>query len=489
MTEAKENFNKTALLTLSRVFGIIFSFAIPMYLGRTLEVTDYGTYKQIMLFYWFAQVGLNFGLDDSVYYLIRWKPEKYALYSFNALIFNLSLSGLIAALFIFFRDPISLALNNPDLAQYIPLLSLLLVLTICSMQVEGVLVGLNRLKERVYLEMGMELLKAIAILSAFVFFNSIMMVLVFLCLLMSFRFALTILLNLQSKKQNQLSYKDAGEFWRQQLAFGLPLGIARILQNLFNLEKLLISSFFSMKQFTYYTVGCFENPFINAVQASFYEMANIEMVDAVKNKRYDLALELWRNMMRKLMLVMIPFIVYMTFFAQEIIVFIFSDRYLSSVPFFIAFNFTVFAAAFNPEPLFRATSKNHLALKLKLIGLSLGGILLVLVALNSSPINVLIGKGVIFLIINFIGLHLGARLIDASFIKLFRWKELFGVILVSVLLSGLLKLCLGNLSWHPFWTLALSFSLYVPSHFLLSYLFRLIQKDELDHLRSLLKKA
>ena len=320
MTAAKENFNKTALLTLSRVFGIIFSFAIPMYLGRTLEVTDYGTYKQIMLFYWFAQVGLNFGLDDSVYYLIRWKPEKYALYSFNALIFNLALSGLIAALFIFFRTPISLALNNPDLAQYIPLLSLLLVLTICSMQVEGVLVGLNRLKERVYLEMGMELLKAIAILSAFVFFNSIMMVLVFLCLLMSFRFALTILLNFQSKRQNQLSYKDAREFWRQQLAFGIPLGIARILQNIFNLEKLLISSFFSMKQFTYYTVGCFENPFINAVQASFYEMANLEMVDAVKHNRLDLALELWRNMMRKLMLVIIPFIVYMTFFAEEIIV-------------------------------------------------------------------------------------------------------------------------------------------------------------------------
>lgn len=489
MTTNKDSFNKTALLTLSRVFGVVFSFVIPMYLGRTLEVTDYGTYKQIMLFYWFAQVGLNFGLDDSVYYLIRWKPEGFALYSFNAFVFNFGLSGIMALLFIYFRGPISLGLNNPELAQYIPLLSLLLVLTICSMQVEGALMNLDRLKDRLALEISMELFKALAILAAFVFFNSIMMVLLFLTILMAIRFILAVRLNLQSKIQHGLRYKDAAVYWRQQLAYGIPLGIARILQNIFNLERLLISSFFSMRQFTFYSVGCFENPLINAAQASFYEMANIEMVDAVKKNRYDLALEIWRNTMRKLMLVIIPFVAYMTLFAQEIIVFIFSEKYIDSVPFFIAFNFTVLVAAFNPEPLFRATSKNQLVLKLKIIGLSIGAIVLVWVALNSTSLAVLITKGVIFFLLNLLGLKMGAKLIKANLLQLFRWRELAGVSLLSILLASILKLSISGVDWHPFWILALTFTIYVSMHFVLSTYFRLIRKDEVEHLKNLIKRV
>lgn len=488
MSSDKASFNRTVALTAARLFGIVFSFAIPMYLGRTLEVEQYGTYKQIMIFYWFSQVALNLGLDDSAYYFLRWEPKKFSLFSFNALIFNLMATTLMAIVFVTFQGPIAQGLNNPDLAQYIPQLSVLIVLTICSMQLEGILIGLERIKERLALEMGVELLKAIAILCGFIFFNSIHSVLLFLNLIMAARLVTTFFVIEQNKRREQLSYKEAVLYWKKQMKYGLPLGLSRILQNILNLEKFLISSFHSVRDFTFYTVGCFENPLINATQASFYEMANIEMVDAMKNNRADQALELWRNMMRKLMMVVVPFVIYMIFFAQEIMVFIFSERYIESTPYFVVFNIGVLIAAFNPEPLFRASSKTHTILKIKTIGLCLGGLCLVYLASRVAPLYVLWAKSLIIAGLNITGLVVGAKLISAKPMDLFRWKELFGIILVSLACACPLEWLFSSLPWNSFWILACSFSLYVTLNFFLSCQFHLIAKDEKAHLFRLIKK-
>lgn len=488
MSNDKDSFNRTALLTAARIFGVIFSFAIPMYLGRALEVEEYGTYKQLMIFYWFAQVALNLGLDDSAYYFLRWEPKKFSLFSFNAMIFNLVATSVVALVLITFKTPLSLWLNNPDLAQYIPLLSLLTILTISSMQLEGILIGLDKLKQRLLLEVGVELLKAIAILAGFILFQSIKMVLIFLIALMTARLLLTLMMIHQNKTRENLAYSDAFAYWPQQLKYGLPLGLSRILQNILNLEKFLISSFYSVRDFTFYTVGCFENPLINATQASFYEMANIEMVDAMKNSDPQGALRVWRNMMRKLMMVVIPFVIYMIFFAKEIILFIFSERYIESVPYFIVFNIFVLVAAFNPEPLFRASSQTHTILKIKTVGLLIGGGFLVYLALNSTPLYVLAGKILVISALNFIGLFIGAKLISSSFLRLFRWIELFGIIVVSLLIAAPLQYFLQDLTWHPFWVLALSFSLYLMLNFVFCALTGLIAKDEQNHLLGLFKQ-
>ncbi len=480
MGQDNSSLKKTIWLTLARIFGIFFSFAIPMYLGRALEVEEYGTYKQVMLFYWFAQVALNLGLDDSAYYYLRWSPKQFPLYSFNALTFNVVITTLIGFAFSLLRMPIAQALGNPALASYIPMLSLLIVLTVSSMQLEGILIGLERLKQRLYLELGIELLKALAILGAYYFYNSLHMVLMLLSLLMGVRLLLTIVVIEGHRKELGLLYRDSWPLWREQLKFGLPLGLSRIMQNILNLEKFLISSLHTVRDFTFYTVGCFENPLVNATQASFYEMANIEMVDAVRAGRKDLALEIWRNMLRKLHLIATPFIVYMIFFAKELMGFIFSAKYLESAPYFVLFNFFIFAQVFNPEPLFRATFKTNLYLKLRTIGFLLGAVALVCAAVYLPPISVLFVKVVLFFLLNGLTLVVGGRLLGASPLKLARWRELGLLILVCILWAYPCHLMSVKYlhSLHYFWILAISFSLYGFLCLLSALLTGLISKDE-----------
>lgn len=472
------------LLTGARVFGILFSIIIPMYLGRKLSVETYGTYKQLMLFFWFSQVALNLGIDDSAYYFLRWNPKKFPLYSFNAMFFNLLATGLLWFMLIFFKVEISSLIKNPELAQYLPLLGYLVLATVSSMQIEGILiVGLNRFNERLMVEVGTEFLKSIAVIGAFFFFNSVYIVLIFLSAIMTIRLVATICIIHSSKKSADLSYKEAPEYIMSQLKFGLPLGVSRIFQNILNMENFFISSFFSLVQFTYYSVGCFENPLVNAARTSMYELANIEMVDAMRHDNHLLAIEVWRSMSRKLFLIIIPFVAYMILFAREIITFIFSDKYLASVPYFMVFNLFLFVGALNPEPLFRATSKTHLALRIKVVGLFIGIALLVGGAYLGGPMFALAGKILGVLIMNVIGLVVGARLLKTNFKNLFQWKDLAGVILLSFILSMAMRFLFWELSWSPFWVLAFSFSLYCILHFLLSCWTSLIKDDEISHLK------
>lgn len=490
MSGEKESFNKLVLLTGARVLGILFSIAIPMYLGRTLSVETYGTYKQLMLFFWFSQVALSLGIDDSAFYFMRWEPKKFSLYCFNALVFNLLITGFIWLCICFFKSNIAFILKNPEIEQYLPVLGLLILTTVASMQIEGIFIaGLNRFNERLVIEIGMELLKSIFVISSFYYFHSVHVVLWSLSILMGLRLSATIYLIHSQKTKEGLFYKDGLKYLMSQVKFGIPLGVSRVFQNILNMENFFISSYFSLIQFTYYSVGCFENPIVNAARSSMSELANLEMTIAMKDGKKKIVVEIWRSMSRKLFMIIIPFVIYMIFFAKELITFIFSSKYLASIPFFMVFNLYLIVGALNPEPFFRVTKMTFLALKIKIAGLVIGIALLVAGARYGGPLYALAGKILGVFIMNVAGLGIGAKLLGFHFLQLFQWRDLGGVLLISLLLSGLMRVLFWNSNWAPFWILAASFSLYTLMHFILSSLCGLLKKDELLYLKDCFYKA
>jgi O-antigen/teichoic acid export membrane protein len=429
----------------------------------------------------------DFGVDDSIYYFLRKDPENFPLYSFNALLFNLFATGLLWFLLSFYKNEIAILVGNQNLAQYLPILGYLILVTVSSMQIEGILIaGLNRFNERLILEVGTEIAKSLSTICAFYYFNSVYLVLVFFSILMSLRLISVVIIIHYCKKEKKLSYLTASTFFISQLKYGLPLGLSRVLQNILNMENFFISSFFSLVQFTYYSIGCFENPLVNAARSSMFEMVNLDLGYAIVENNKVQAIEVWRSMTRKLFLIIVPFIVYMIFFSKEIIVFVFTDKYLPSVPFFMVFNIYLFVGALSPEPFFKATSKTYLALKIKIVGLLLGISLLVGGAYLGGPIWALVGKIAGVFIMNSVGLIFAARLLDTTIFKLFQWKELAGVVLLSLIVSLFLRFVFFQVLWSPFLILSLSFSLYVSLLFVLSCWINLIKEDEIYYLKSTL---
>jgi O-antigen/teichoic acid export membrane protein len=245
------------------------------------------------------------------------------------------------------------------------------------------------------------------------------------------------------------------------------------------MENFFISSFFNLSQFTYYSVGCFENPLVNAARSSTFEITNISMIDANKNDGPEAAAVVWKNMTRTLFLVIIPLVIYMMFFGKEIIIFIFSEKYLASVPFFIIFNLYLIVGIRNPEPMFRTMLKTHMALKLKFFGLILGVSLLISGAIFGGALWALIGKIVGVFLMNIAGVIVGAKLLKTTFFKLFAWKDLGISFLIAISSSFLLHVIFLHVSWHPFWVLALTFAIYTIVNLYLLFISKIITSDEI----------
>lgn len=489
MQNDKEAFNRVVLLSGARFLGMAFSFAIPMYLSRHLSVETYGTYKLVTLIYWFAQVALNIGMDDSVNYYLRWDRKNFALYSWNALVLNFLVTGAVALAMTVFRFPIAKLLNNQELANYLPLLGLLIVTTICSQQMEGLLINFNRFKERLLLDAGTEFLKSVALIAAFMFFDSISWALGFLSALMTIRLIWAIYTIEIHKKKEGIKYRNGGKLIPLQLKYGLPLGFSRIVTNVLNVENFVVSSFYNVTQFTMYSVGSFENPLINSLRSSVYELINIQLIEEVRDGAYEKAIDTWRRMSRKLLLVVIPFSVYTAFFAKEFITFIYSDKYVDSAPYLTVFNLYIFIGCLNPEPLFRAASQTAYALKIRIVGVLAAVALIVASAYWISPLAVLWAKTLSVGIMNLVGLAIGARMIKSHFFKLFAWSDLLKVTAFSTIFSAALKYCFMGVSWLPFWILAASFSIFTMLLFIAAVFTHLLKPDEVAHLRQMATNA
>ncbi|MGE5085507.1 MAG: lipopolysaccharide biosynthesis protein [Bacillota bacterium] len=485
MQNDKESFNRVALLSGARFLGMAFSFAIPMYLSRHLSVETYGTYKLVTLIYWFAQVALNLGLDDSVNYYLRWDRKNFALYSWNALLSNFVITGIVALGLTIFRLPIAKLLNDLDLANYLPLLGVLIVVTICSQQMEGLLINFNRFKERLYLDAGTEFLKSAALLGAFILFDSITWALGFLSVLMTLRL-IWVVYTIEGHKNNDgLKYRDGCKFIPTQIKYGLPLGFSRIITNLLNVENFVISSFYNITQFTIYSVGSFENPLINSLRSSVYELIIIQLIEEVRNGNFQKAEDTWRRMSRKLLLVIIPFSIYTAFFSKELITFIYSNKYAESAPYLTVFSLYIFIGCLNPEPLFRAASQTAYALKIKIVGVILGVALIFAGAYWISPMGVLWAKIIAVGAMNLFGLVVGARMINSNFFRLFMWSDLIKLSALSTIFSAILKYCFQDFNWLPFWILATSFTIFTILLFVASIFTHLLKPDEIGHLRYL----
>lgn len=453
----------------ARLIGVVFSFLIPMFLGRHLSIEEYGTYKQVMLIYWFAQIALNLGFDDAAYYYYRLSKDKLALYGFNSLILNLTITGGVAAVLVLFKDQLAQRLNNPDLAEYVFPVSALIVLTLCSLQFEGFLLNTNQVKKRFILDISTELSKAIGILAGYVFFNSLHVVLLLLNLIMITRLLGAIHLIYQHHRAAGLKLWEARLYLGAQFRYGLPLGASRIVHNLLNLETFLISSIFSLRQFTFYSVGSFENPLINTARGALYEVVNIDLVENIKGGFNRQTLKVWTSMLEKLFMIAIPLTVFMMFYSKEVMVFIFSEKFQESSVYFRVFNLFILLSCLNPEPLFRAAQATGALFKIRLIGGLVGVCLLLTAAFNGEALYVLWAKVFVTGALNLVGLYFMAGFLKIRFRNLIPINFLFRVGAISLALGGLCKATFDLINLPLFFNLSLSFGV-----FCLGYLYCLV---------------
>lgn len=122
------------------------------------------------------------------------------------------------------------------------------------------------------------------------------------------------------------------------LKVSLPLGIASMAGNMSGkLDQWIISTMLSPEIYAIYQMGAYELPVISMITGAISTVVIVEINKAVKNGEVDKAIWLFSRIAEKTSLILMPCMVFFLCASRDLICFLFTERYVDSVPVFCVY--------------------------------------------------------------------------------------------------------------------------------------------------------
>jgi O-antigen/teichoic acid export membrane protein len=423
-------FRPVISLMCGRTLAFAATFFIPVVLARVFDPAHFATYKQLFLIFSTVYLITQGGMASSLYYFVPRAPEDAGRYAANSLLFlgAAGLAGLGALLIL--RPKISHWMNNPELSRYIFWIGLYLFLMMLSATLEIVLISRRRYGWASASYASFDLARAAA---------SILPVLIYRDLdglfkglvLVAFLRAVVTLCYFRTEFRDTFRFDKT--LLRSQLAYSMPFALAIVVEIVQgSLPQYVVAYLSSPATFAIFAVGCLSVPLVDMAASPTSDVMMVQMQESLAAGRLRAVLEIWHETTGKLALVFFPLAALMVVGAREIIVLLFTAKYVASIPIFMAWSMTILFATLQVDGVLRVFAQTRLLLWLNLMRLAIIGGLIQLALSKFS----LIGP-VIVILLGTVAFKAGAlvrmkRLLGTSAGELLPWRNLAGLLGASV---------------------------------------------------------
>ncbi len=472
-------FGPALLLMSGRALGFATSFIVPLVLARLFGQAEFGTYKQIFLIYGTLLAVAQVGMAESLYYFLP-SAERKGHYVINVLAV-LGLLGTAALLLLQWQqDRIAALLNNPTLAPYLPLTGLFLLLMLVSLVLEIVMTA-----EKQHLGASVayaltDLCRSLLMVVPVLIFGDM-----FWLLLGAVAFALcrlvVTLAYLRREFRGALRLDRA--LLKKQLSYALPFGLAGLIEIVqATLHLYAVSWYFDAATFAIYAVGCLQLPVTDFLMTSTSNVMMVQMRERLRTNHAAAVRAIWLDATRKLALIFCPLVGVLVVLARELIVFLFTDTYLASVPVFIVWTLSMLLVVLLTDSVLRVYAQNRYLILQNCLRLAL---IVLLIPWFLQQYG-LIGAVLVTLLANacakVFALHRVGKLLELSLANLLPWKSLGLILALATLAAVPVELLKSTLSLPAFFQLALCGTVYVVSYYTLLLLCGPLHDDEKQEL-------
>jgi O-antigen/teichoic acid export membrane protein len=350
------------------------TFLIPVVLARVFDQTEFGTYKQFFLL-WSSFYALGqFGMAESLFYFLPRAPRKAGPYAANSLLSLTMVGGLCLWLLQAGGTALSAWMGNQDLSAYMGLIGLFLALTMASAMLEIVMVARKQYL-RAALTYGLsDLVRAACLILPALLWRRLEWVFVGAVVFAALRLGAA-LAYLGREFRGGLR-PDAAAL-KAQLAYVVPFGAAVVIdvvQTYFH--QYAVSHVFGAAIFAVYSVGCLNIPLVDLVTNPMSNVMMVRMGEAMGEGRGAEVVALWHDTTRKLALLLVPLVAFLLLTGRELIVLLFTEAYLPSVPVFMICSTGILWSALNTDGVLRAYADTRFLLALAAVRLTVNGALL-----------------------------------------------------------------------------------------------------------------
>jgi O-antigen/teichoic acid export membrane protein len=364
---------RTSLLVAAKTVAFAFTIAIPLLLVRRMPQHEFGLYRQVFLVIGSAISVLPLGFGMTAYYFLP-REERYRNQTvFNIVFFTTAVAALFAAVLSLFPALLIILFSEPRAARFAPWIGTIMVLWVLGSFFEIVTVANQEIKIATGAILGIQVTRATFFLIAALASGTVR-ALVIAAIAQGLVQVAALTFYLRDRFPGFWRAWDP-LFFRKQLAYALPFGLAGILWTLqSDLHNYFVSHHYGPAVYAVYAIGCFQVPLFGILGDSVGSVMIPRVSLLQHEQRTREIVLLTARVMRKLATIYFPAYAFLLVMRHEFIVGLFTERYVESIPVF-AINLTLIPLCiFVVDPVMRAYAEHrHFMVKLH-------GILLVCMA-------------------------------------------------------------------------------------------------------------
>jgi len=359
---------KPALLLIAgRILGFTAAFLTPLVLVRLFDLHTFGTYKQWFLLYITLLAVTQIGMSESLLYFLPRAGGEAGRYVMNSL---LTLAGVGAAVGLWLTlhaEAVGAWMNNPELTPLIPLLGVYLLLMQASIGLETVMTARSSYRSAALAYAATDLCRAAFLILPLLWIPSLQALLYGAIAFASLRL---IAAWRYFRREFGSDLRPDAACLKAQLAYALPFGlavVATIAQE--NLHQYAVSGRYDAATFALYSVGCMQVPLVDMIGTTVCNVMMVGMTGSLKEGRQAAVVDLWHQTIRKLALAFFPLTCLLWISARDVIVMLFTEQYLPSVPVFQVGVTAIVFAVLPMDALLRVYAHTRLLLVINLLRL------------------------------------------------------------------------------------------------------------------------
>ena len=331
------NTKQAAWMAIGSLFSYGFGIISSMILSRYFDKADYGTYKQVLYVYSTLLTVFTLGLPQAYSFFIPRVSKDQAKSMIRKITKIFFILGLLFSLTLFFgSDLIAKILKNDDLAKALKIFAVVPLLMLPTMGLEGILAAFKKTKFMAFYTISTRIVKLVFVSVPVIFFSGgyIEAIIGFV---LADALAFGLALYLKDLPVRNFGYEPCGVSYKEIFAFSLPLLYASLWGLIINsADQFFISRYFGNEVFAEFSNGFIDMPFVGMV-VSACSVVLAPIFSRMNHEKLDPKTEIfpvWNSCLKKTALIIYPLIVFCMFFADHIMVFLYSSKYEVSDSYF-----------------------------------------------------------------------------------------------------------------------------------------------------------
>lgn len=348
-------------LMASKLLGYGVRLVLPFFLVRLLSKGDFGAYRQFFLLEVYIGTLLQVGLNQALYYFIPRDMRNAGGYFLNSLLLNVVVFTTAFACVGAFAEPLGRWLNMAVLEQAFWALALHTTFLMLSISCDCYLTARGNIRASAVFEIGGQVLASVGTVWAAWAYRSLQPVLVALVITRAVQLAA--MLAYIHWKLNGFKAERYFQGWREQLRYGLVLGVGGTFGTMLaRLHDFFVSRYYGTETYAVYSVGCTEIPVIQLLSQSLAIVALGQFAALEKAGDWAGVRALWDRVVVTTWAVAVPVLLLLALAAKPIVILMFTPEYAAAVPIFVANTVLKVSLLFNATLVLRAMDRNDVTI-------------------------------------------------------------------------------------------------------------------------------